>query len=513
MKRQTLRLGIVLSLALFAGSLADAQQPASKTSKAPAKARTPAADPPQTSKEAIELSDNAFRLETVGLTMHLPVGSVAQKTRVGGQVAGQVTPAPGQPQWLLSIQTPQSTKGSTTRKVAEEVLEQIRGQYGVVESDVDKNNKTVTRLSSTNAVIVDAVKPVGLSPNGLPSEGTPYRFYVKTPLGTGKGMIVRGYTVFALDAKRFVVFDLSVPEAEFAKVRPVYETIIATASFEDPATASANRGTALTLGTKVLASLTPSDYDAAISNMKDTWYRLYKPATTGSDRDAQEMGYFHVRAWKGARGEVDASRDRSKWDASDRELGYFVKIEARQLQSDAMVDSVGTYFMSQDRKNEVWVLQMAPRELSSRRVVQNLTETGARADTSLSVTISGSADAKSVQPVVPEAGYISQVEVFLLPQLLLRKHLEGSGKELGFYTYQSDFSNVRFRRDVVSIDDKKAGAIKITTKANEDRDPYVSLYNEKGELTQTTMADGSIRVPIELPRLLDLWKAKGLPTD
>jgi len=521
MKGHIRTFGIVLGVALLAASGSPAQQPAAKAKQPSVKAKpnTPAQSDRVAAREAsaVELADDVFRLENVGLAIHLPIGALSQKSRAGNQVTAQITPAPGQPQWLLNIQTPQSTTGATTRQVADEVLEQIRAQFGVAQTDTDRSNKTVTRVVRSDAVILEPVKAVPLQPNGLTGEGTPYRFYVKTPAGSGKGSIVRGYTVFALDAKRFVVFDLSVPEPEFAKVRPIYERVIATAVFDDPAAISANRGASIALGAKIFESLTPSDYDAALTNLKDTWYRLYKPAPAGAgangDRDAAELGYFHVRAWKGMRGEVDASRDKSKWDASDREPGYFVKIEARQMQGDAMIDSVGTYFMGQDRKNEVWVLQVASRDVGSRRLQQTFTETAARAGASLSVTVSGNAEGKTIQPVVPESGYLSQVEMFLLPQLLVRKHAEARAKELGFYTYQSEFGAVRYRRDAIAPDEQKAGSIRITTKINEDREPYVSLYNEKGELTQTTMADGSVRAPIELPRLLDLWKAKGLPVE
>ncbi len=517
MDRTIRSFGFVLGFAPFFASAAFAQAPA-KPKNAPAKSKqtapTERAKPREDAPvQDVELAGDLFRLENVGLSIHLPVGALAQKSRAGEQVTAQITPAPGQPQWLLNIQTPQSTKGATTRQVAEEVLEQIRGQFGVVQTDQDRSGKDVTKVVRTDAVVIEGVKPVPLKPNGLTGEGTPHRFYVKTPAGSGKGSIVRGYTVFALDAKRFVVFDLSAPEPEFARVRAIYERVIDGATFDDPAIISANRGSAIGASSKLLATLTPSDYDAALANLKDRWYRLYKPAASGAEQDATELGYFHVRAWKGARGEVDAARDPSKWDASEREQGYFVRIEARQMQGEAMIDSIGTYFMGLDRKNEVWVLQVASRDSRSKRVQQTFTETAARSGPSLSVTLSGSSDAKSLQPVVPDSGYLNQVEMFLLPQLLARKQGEARGKELGFYTYQSEFGTVRYRRDALSADDSGAGAIRIVTRVNEDREPFTSIYDTKGDLVKTTMADGSLRVPIDLPRLLDLWKSKGLPVE
>ncbi|QYU68544.1 dUTP diphosphatase [Leptolyngbya sp. 15MV] len=219
------------------------------------------------------------------------------------------------------------------------------------------------------------------------------------------------------------------------------------------------------------------------------------------------------RGERGQRGELDGAAS-ANWGELERQQGYIVRIEARQLQGDQVVDSIGQYFMSLDRKEEMWALRLAARSLSSRRVVQSLTEIGARSGTSMSVTVSGSTEPRSISPFVPDTGYLNQVEMFLLPALLVRsKAGDGQAREVGFYTYQSEFNNVRLRRDAVRADASRLGAIRITTQTSEDRDPIVSIYNQRGELIQTTTADGSVREPIELPRLMDLWKRKNLPID
>jgi hypothetical protein len=118
-----------------------------------------------------------------------------------------------------------------------------------------------------------------------------------------------------------------------------------------------------------------------------------------------------------------------------------------------------------------------------------------------------------MQPLVPGDGYINQVEMFLLPQLLVRARITG---ELGFYSYQSGFENIQLRRDTVTQPADRPGAWQISTRVSEDRDPYTSLFNERGDLIQTALphdVQGDIPAwtPVTLQRLVELWQAKGLP--
>lgn len=491
------------ALAAFALIAAAHAQPASKAKSTKGKAE-PAAETTK-NQTKVELGSEVFRLENVGLSVNLPIGAQAQKSRLGDQITGQITPGPGEPPWLLTIQTPKSGNAEFgPKKVAEEVLEQIRAQYGIT----DENGKVVR----TEVKVIQPVREVRLPESKSRPKLAPHRFYAQTP-GTQKGAtLIRGYTVFGIGGGRFVVFDLAVPETSFEKIRPVYEAMIATAEFEDPAMLSQVRGEAIEVGQQLLAGLNTADYEAAIAAMKDEWFRLYKPSTTGADADATELGYIRIRAWTGTRGEVDGGKG-----PQSSQAGYLVRVEARQMSGEQTVDSAGVYFVSKDRLDELWTLQVAARDTSSKRVLQTMSETGARAGASMSVAIGGSAESRTIQPFVPEQGYLSQAEMFLLPQLLVRAKRgmwnDVPTRELGFYTYQSEFSNIRFRRDAVGVDDRKAGAIKVTTKMNEDRDPFISLFNERGELVRSTLADGTVREPIQLQRLMDLWKSKGLPVD
>jgi hypothetical protein len=462
----------------------------------------------------METPGEVFRLDSVGLTMNLPPGAIAQTSRVGDQLTVQVSNKASNPDWLYSIRTPQSSDfGNTAPAVASALLDQLLGSVGQLDRTVDKNGKVTEKVVSTKGVVLQPVKELGITTE-RPDQARPAaRFYVKLPGGDKEPAVVRGYTVFCLGQGRFVTFDLTTTEPAFPAAKQAYETSIATARFADAAALTASRGAAVESGIDFLKKLSGADYDAAMGQLKDQWYRFSKRAANASDADAQEIAYKHVRVWQGKRGEIDPSRPVDKFKGPELQDGYLVRIDARTLEGPRTIDSVGVYFMSGDRKEEAWTLQMAVRE-PARKKPAIYNETGARSGRSMSVSVSGDGmESKAMQPLVPGDGYINQVEMFILPQLLVRARITG---ELGFYSYQSGFENIQLRRDTVTQPADRPGAWQISTRVSEDRDPYTSLLNERGDLIQTTLptdVQGEVPAwtPVTLQRLVELWQAKGLP--
>lgn len=445
---------------------------------------------------AVQLADEPFRLDSVGLSMHLPLGALAQTTRIGEQSTVQITPPDSS--WLITIQTPQSKdKEMTVSGVADTVMRQLLGSYGVLDPDN-------TKILSTEAKVLAHEKNLTIN------DQTAERFYIEAPANGNNPPVIRGYTVFRTAPGRFVAFDLVVPKPEFAKARRAYETSIATATFVDPADLAAARGAAIEAGAAIFARLATADYEAVIDAHKERWYRLYRPAPTGADADAEEIAYRRVRAWKGFRGELDLSKDRSGWKAADHQQGYLVRIDSRYIFQGQVVDSVGIYFLSPDRNEEAWTLKMGVRGPRG-SAVETTTETGARSGSSMTISTAGTGrPGEIVKPVVPPHGYISQLESFLLPQLLIHA---GVAADYGFYAYQSAHGNVRIRRDSLIQAGDKGGVWQIRSKADEDRAPQVSTYNERGELIRAQLPDGSAWEPIEFDRLVSLWRSKGMPMD
>lgn len=486
-----------LAALVAAATLVCAPPPRTSAQNVPAPQPARPADP-----GVIELADEPFRIESVGLTMFLPSNSTAQTSRVGSQVAVDIVPKDST--WIINIQTPQSSNTEMTLKeVADSVAEQyLQGDVGIVnEQGMAVSSKSLILSRDTNLTI-----------NGRPAE----RFYALVPQGQDQPSVVHGYTVFGVGPGRFVTFSLRTTAPQLESAKRFYETTIGTATFTNPGDLAAARGAAIQAGDRLLTQIDSEVYREILGDSKeksDRWERLYQPAEGGADSDAEEIAYRRVRTWYGRRGELDPSREPKRWTASDRAEGYLVRIDARFLNPDYRTTQIvndlqGLYFLSPDRQEEAWTLQMTQREGKS---ATTWTMTGARAGAGMNIsTKAGSDEAKGIKPFVPPEGYLSQVETLLLPQLLIKGGIPG---DYGFYTYQPEFENIRFRKDSLDRPDGPGGPWKVTTTLVEDRSPQISLFTETGDLIRTELADGRRWEPIELDRLFRLWRSKNLPTE
>ncbi len=465
--------------------------------------------------EFVELADEPFHLDTVGLTVRLPVGVIAQSATEQNGVL--LAPPLGKGKWTIQIDTRQtSNKEATITEAADQAIAALQTAYGTVDRD-----RTV--VTQTYAELLDRSK--GLIVNNSPAE----RFYMSLPANPGEGgddkdREVRGFTFFKPTATTFVIFELRCPMSEYRKARHIYETTLATASFEDASAVAMARGAAIVAGARLFESLTPADYIEAMGvkpgqdEGPEIAYRLFKPASSGADQDAEELGYRFVKFWRGKRGELDPDKPRSQYSRAEQQEGFLARIRGRILTPVGTGDTEGIYFMTPDRAEEAWSVRTVVRGDDGRgqkdAVLASATETGARSGHTISVVVDEKGQpSKTIQPVLQERGkgYVSQVEAYLLPQILMLKKAPG---DYGFYAYQSQSGTVSLRRDTLSQDAKAAGAWTIETVFREGAggSPQKSVYTEDGRLVRTVLEDGRVWEPIDGETLLQLWKKKGLPT-
>jgi hypothetical protein len=463
---------------------------------------------------AIPLAEEPVRLESAGLKLLMPEGVVSQVDRAGRYESIEISPPPPDQTWAVTVKTPRSAKTEITpTDVAGEALKQLLASVGVQHlAPKPQEGVRLNRQMEHAAEIIEEVKPLVIE--GCEEAGA--RFYVRLARGAGETPAVRGYSVFRAAPGHFVVFELFTTDDQFDRARPLYEIIVARAEFDHAGDKSAARQLTVEAGLAVLSGLTPEDFSSIISTRPEQLLRTFREAPGGADADATEIGYQRIRVRSGHRGELDRTRDKARWDDTDRQEGYIVTIEARTIlrEENRLVDSLGTYFMTPDRAEEAWTLQMAIRDGSaktkgSRDATGTWFETGARSGRGMTITVTGKGQVdKNIRPMVPDRGYLTQVEMLLLPQVLMRAKQPG---EFGFYTYQSSKEAVALRLDKLTESPDRPGLWTLTTRVTEDAPPRLSLYTERGELIRATLPDKTVVEPISKDRLLQLWKSKGLP--
>lgn len=448
---------------------------------------------------AVALADAPTTIESVGMTFYPPLDSTVQSNSIGGDAVLQVI-APDE-SWRIDIRTPRTTNANlSAMEAGEAVLRQLLESVGRREGEESTSVQSLARvLAKTESLTTDPARP----------DMTGYRVYVAMPQLGKAEHLVRGYTVIKCGPSQFVGFDLTVPESKFANARPIYETVVASTRFTSAEDVAVARATAINAGLALFKQVDTEKMKEIVAAFPERWERLFTPAASGAASDDQEIAYRRIRTWVGVRGELDASRSTASYTATDREEGFIVRIDARGINAGRTVDSQSIFFMTFDRDQETWTIKNAVRDGEN---TATTTETGARVGKSMSVETQATGQTGTLtKPVFETDGYISQVEALLAPQIMIKA---GLPTEYAFYAYQSATGQIKLRQDSMEQPPDRPGLWRLTTKIGDDaRRTQASLYNDKGGLIRTELADGSVWEPVELKRLVGIWKSKGLPMD
>ena len=444
---------------------------------------------------ALMLADEPYRLDSVGLSVRIPLGCQVKSNRIADRQTAQIVPDGST--WIINIQTPTATADNgTIEQALEKTLDLLRGTYGIV----DRDQREVVE---TQAKIIEQIKDLKL-PGGPAA-----RLYVSTPRGN-QSRLIKGYTIFKPQPKQFVVFEFICHEPDFGKLRGTYETVVGTALFAGADATSTARGTAIKSGVALLNSLTEQDYTAAMGE-KELWYRMFKPGKTGTKGDDDEIGYKGLRFWRGKRGEINPAKPRNLWKSADEQDGWLASIRSRVIWNGHILDTQALYYMTPDRNEESWSISMGVKQLNGQNI-SDASETGARINREMTIVKTASKQQPvTLKPPIMGDGYISQFETLLMPRIIVQKKLQ---TELGFYCWQnyagSDSGTISFRKDVLA---PQGSMFTLTTNLRDDSAPQVSVYNDKGELTRAELPGNIVWEPTDLTMLKRLWKDKGLPVD
>lgn len=449
----------------------------------------PPATPTQTSKkqvipQAFAILESApTRIDALNLNIFLPKGSVTETTSFGTNATMGIG-LPNQVGIMIIKEQRTTDPDLTVASITDNLINQL------------------TRFANSKTASLIARYP-NLDINGNLGE----RFYIRMPGANGKPDSVRGMTIFQSQPRRFIIFDFTTLYKDFDAARNYYETSVGSIDLGNQTQTDVRRAAAIKTMLAFLDLQSIDSYQNAMTGKKDRWERLYLPATTGDEMDATEFGYRKIKSWGGYKGELN-NKPRSSWSQDERQLGYFVQIDAMAIEDDIRVDTRATFYMSEDTKEESWTIKMSLRQDGQHRTS---TITGARSKTSMAIMLDQSdAPQTRTHPVIQGEGYISQVQSYLIGSMLANNAQPG---EFASYAYNSSQGTITLRWDIVERPDDKPGLTTITTKVSNNSPPTVSYYNEHGDILRVRLANGRIWEPIELDRLIKLWKKKGLPLE
>ncbi len=453
---------------------------------APAEPVFPAPDP-----AGVTLADTPLVLEAIGLEIFPQSGATSITQTLGGLVTA-----------TISLPDNASSVSIQRRTTTRDDLSLVEIEGSILERALDLP-ESITGITIDDQVKSRAGRSLGRSPT-IPAAGRIVRpFYIR--LKDAADTPYRGFAVLKLAPRSFVLFQLFTDEAHFDDARNAFEVMLTTARPIDADPLNSKLADAVRAGIAALASLGPEAYDAVIEDFPDQFERIYRPAPGGAEADEKEVGFRRIRAWIGSKADL---ADAEPHDDA-RADGYILRIDGLVLLDDGRrADSRGVYYLSRDRNQEAWSVTMAIRAENAEPEVW--TEIGARAGTSMSVQINEAGrSTHTIRPAIEGDGYISRLESYLLPQLLIRV---GQPREYAFYTYDQSAESNRLRRASLARAPDRPGVWRVTIRQI-DESFETSDYNQFGRLIRAETSDGLIKRPIEFDRLYKIWESKGLPLD
>ena len=442
--------------------------------------------------DAITFDATPTRLDALGLSVMLPAGSQAEVSSYGSNATMGVELPQGL--GVMVIKGQKSTNDAlTTTEVVDSIIDQLRRSNGRQTFDGTLIDSPVTVRERTR----------NLSAGTLKGE----RVYLDFPAVQGDPALVRGFTVFRVEPRRFLVFDLMTEARNFDRARPLYETTVGTLDISSFDQQSQERQEAVLNAQRVIESFTPDMLRSLVERYPERWERLHTPSASGDEMDDTEHGYRRIRASTGFRGELSGKPERS-WRPSDRTPGFIVKLDAMALESGLRVDTRAVYFVTEDGQEEAWTVQMALRQEG---VSTETRVSGARSGTSMTVQLEQPGSNPQVtKPVIQGEGYLPQAIAQLLIPALIQRAETGT---FAFYAYNPVTNSITLRTDEVSQPESSPGLWVIRSRPDANTPAANYLYNAKGDLIRTELHNRRIWEPITLDRLVKLWQRKGLPLE
>jgi hypothetical protein len=445
----------------------------------------------------VTFSDVPYRVESLGLSLRLPVGATVSSTATGDGVRSFLV-SPEEKNWLLRVLAPRvADPAMDAPDLAESMIAEIIGiEADEAEGILARKN---LRTSDGRKRVFDQIR--SLQTGG--GELTGVRFYVEISQPSGPNLVT-GHTVFRSAPGQMIIFELNCLAPEFAKARPIYEAIVAQADVRDPAALASERAAGVAAGETVLADL---DEGVIASHLPvgPEWRRLYRPGPTGRWSDDEEVAYQSLEIREGRRGELATARSKRSWTAADREQGFVARQLARYLEGDQRIDVMSLYWQSEDGERETWSVQM---QITDRFDTVRWTETGVRQNGTINVTIA-QPDGTVTEKAWPEppTGYLTHIEALLLPRILAERGVEG---EFAFYRYNTQRTDLSLRRDTLEATED---GWRLVTRAHEDSARETSELDRRGRIVTQTLGDDVHAQTMSQKDLLGIWRHKGLPIE
>lgn len=455
---------------------------------------TPPANP---AKDGLEPAPLTF--EPLGMRFRPPAGSIMRSEGSGKSATWVISEKADPPRFILRVSKLYAQEATSTPA-----------------AQIDAYVKAVSERPSPNAVFSVRSRQefeLGGRPAAL--------LYTSLREGEGEDEVsaVQGYFILQVAPNEFVVVSSLLADADYAGTHPILERSFRTMEILDPESIAAARAARMGRGEHLLdgldeealrRALDPVGKDGALPPPR--WYRISRVDPNG---EVAEVGYMTVTAIDAVQGAANPDRTEKEWTKEERERGLLVRVQLRTLldaTGTSVSDTDARYWVRWDRAREFWTVRSTARKGRTTRTsaqlgIRNAPSAGTpRPMLEVTEVSQSEAAAEPRRWTVPDRGYLSQAESFVLSRLLPRAT---GPTDYGFYWFETRSGRLTQRADLQT---PRADGFELATKRTLEAPALEDLCDARGILRRRTGDDGSLVEATTGPALLELWRSKGLPT-
>ncbi|MHC4217659.1 MAG: hypothetical protein ACYSU7_04300 [Planctomycetota bacterium] len=421
--------------------------------------------------------------EPLGLTMHLPAGSVVIPQLAEAAVSYAVTGGDEAP-WSMRI-------SMLSPAVPDPTAEALLAEHVEAVKSTGRQHRVIASGPRTCGAVMGHV------------------LYLEQVLDD-RQHLVNGWLLLPTSPRTFVAISFLTTAEHFPRLRPVLEAGFSTIQVRTQAELLDERQAQLERGRAVIEGLVPQRLRAAVGERR--WYRIYRPAGPGQAPGDIEVGFLSMWCVEAPRGQLTPERLPQSYSALEVQRGLMVMIEARAIidaSKGHYLDVDGRYWMDWDRSAEAWSVRQTQRQGPAS---QTTAETGLRNLANLEV-IHSLREQLTREPsrwTLPDTAYLCQPEMFLLGSLLPR---DGSiTGAMGFYYFDTRTRQLTQRSDRWARTTDGTGNWLLTTQPMLDVSAITQRFDASGHRIERRDADGTVTRRIDPADLRRLWQSKGLLT-
>lgn len=302
-------------------------------------------------------------------------------------------------------------------------------------------------------------------------------YYQVEPVGNKPALI--GQTLVEINPFTFAVVQVEGAAQQMQPLRAIYEAVVNSVEIADQEAIAKQREQAVTRSSQWRGRLTEREIAAALN--VEQYFRI-----TENDKD---IGWMHTVS---AAGEFNHLK------------GFRVTVETSLRLTDARLDSKAEYFTPYAGPvGEAWKVTTTLRPGNPTQPVRTIWEIGTGATDALEIRIDGTGgvESKNLRFPRPPNGYLTQAELWLLPQLLPRQ----AAAEFGFYCYNSNTQQLAYRYDRVT---PALAGFQLASRIAPNAPELKAVCNNRGLIVEKNLGHNRKLIASNLQSLETLWKLR-----